>query len=369
MSKLPNCCDGANASNKTFDEMRAVARSMMAEFNRKKKAFEVQKTKFKPSGCIDASRLSRYKVSENIFKRNKQLPEGKSHGVYVLVDTSGSMQSVYSAVIAQATQIAVFCKTASIPFKIVTFTDGVGFGDRYLQHESVLETDGVLSYELYSSDMTMDYIETFYHAYRLSYQIGYTTIPSDANLTLEKFFGTTRSELNNSIKAMLTMNGTPLYGSMIECFSDCISFRARHSIQNMNMLLISDGGDSGKGFASDGATHLIHPRTNARVILRGEKFGVLKSINALFGVDHVKTHAIYIAKTINWAISGASALGLKPTKKTDDAKANRAEFVAAENTAGFTSLAATTTNMLKDKNSVNALAKHIVTKFTEDYGF
>ena len=43
------------------------------------------------TGKLDMNRLAKYQIVEDVFKRATYFPDGKNHGVQVLLDWSGSI--------------------------------------------------------------------------------------------------------------------------------------------------------------------------------------------------------------------------------------------------------------------------------------
>lgn len=90
-------------------------------FQQKKSANEMKTARFRKVGKIDMKKVSRYSVSENIFRQMKMMSEGKNHGIVILLDGSGSMDGYMHIVVYQAAILAEFCKLNDIPFEIIVF--------------------------------------------------------------------------------------------------------------------------------------------------------------------------------------------------------------------------------------------------------
>ena len=67
--------------------------------------------------------LSKYKFTDDIFKKLTIVPDAKNHGMIVLVDWSGSMSDVLSSVIQQLMNLAWFCRKINIPFEVYAFSN------------------------------------------------------------------------------------------------------------------------------------------------------------------------------------------------------------------------------------------------------
>jgi hypothetical protein len=88
-----------------------------------KKAADIQKrTSVSRSGKIDADRIFKYKVSDDIFLRCAKIAEGKNHGLVLFVDWSASMLNATSDTLNQIIILTRFCKQMNIPFEVYLFS-------------------------------------------------------------------------------------------------------------------------------------------------------------------------------------------------------------------------------------------------------
>jgi len=99
---------------------------MVLDFNRKKSANIAKRIKKKDTGVIDERLLHSYRWNDRIFKTKKIVPEGKNHGLIMLVDCSGSMQEYdkFESAIKQALILVDFCRKVGIKYKVVGFGNG-----------------------------------------------------------------------------------------------------------------------------------------------------------------------------------------------------------------------------------------------------
>jgi len=93
------------------------------EFEMKKAARAYAKAKVSNTGDIDISKLYKYQVDDNIFRKMMRVPKGKSHGLVLLLDRSGSMSRNMAGSIEQILVLAMFCRKVNIPFVLYGFGD------------------------------------------------------------------------------------------------------------------------------------------------------------------------------------------------------------------------------------------------------
>lgn len=91
------------------------------EFEMRKAASKFSKQKVSETGDIDVSRIYKYQIDDNIFRKIMRVPKGKSHGLVLLFDRSGSMINSMSNSIEQILILALFCRKVNIPFVVYGF--------------------------------------------------------------------------------------------------------------------------------------------------------------------------------------------------------------------------------------------------------
>jgi hypothetical protein len=124
--------DEANPSNypiakgcmKEFNDNNGQFINMLVkEFEMRKNASQYARQRQAKTGELDMNKLHLYKFSNDLFRKQTIVPKGKSHGLVMYVDMSGSMYDVFGPTIEQALILATFCKKVGIPFDIYGFSD------------------------------------------------------------------------------------------------------------------------------------------------------------------------------------------------------------------------------------------------------
>tara|TARA_B100001094_G_scaffold328334_1_gene388517 strand:+ start:24444 stop:26747 length:2304 start_codon:yes stop_codon:yes gene_type:complete len=95
---------------------------LVKEFEMKKAARAQALSSEAKTGAINTSKLWSYQVNEDIFLRKTNTPDGKNHGMVMVVDWSGSMGSTVLNTVKQTIVLATFCKRVGIPFEVYNFT-------------------------------------------------------------------------------------------------------------------------------------------------------------------------------------------------------------------------------------------------------
>jgi len=94
---------------------------MAREFDRRKSAKLMERARTSRSGRIDLNKLASYKFREDIFQQVTILPNGKSHGIILLIDGSSSMSGVIGDVLDQVMLFTTFATKVNIPVQAFLF--------------------------------------------------------------------------------------------------------------------------------------------------------------------------------------------------------------------------------------------------------
>ena len=96
---------------------------MAKEFERKKSAQEYRKETVSKTGILDMTKIHSYKYNEDLFLRRTLRPDGKNHGMVMLLDWSASMTYHLNDTLKQIMSLVWFCQKVNIPFEVYAFTN------------------------------------------------------------------------------------------------------------------------------------------------------------------------------------------------------------------------------------------------------
>ncbi|MGH2613088.1 MAG: hypothetical protein ACRDFB_08600, partial [Rhabdochlamydiaceae bacterium] len=91
---------------------------LVKEFEMRKNASQYARQRESKIGELDTRKIYRYKFSDDIFRRMVTVDKGKSHGMIMFIDFSGSMGGVMNNVMEQLLILVSFCKKVNIPFDV-----------------------------------------------------------------------------------------------------------------------------------------------------------------------------------------------------------------------------------------------------------
>jgi hypothetical protein len=203
---------------------------LVKEFEMKKSAQIHKRAMVSKIGSLDMKKVYAYKLQDDLFKRVTSLPQGKNHGMILLVDWSGSMNDVLQDTMKQVINLAMFCNRVQIPYRVFAFTTD------YKKSTNTKE-----EYEKYSKWRT-DRRES-----------SENLIASAEGFHLLEFFSNkmSTSEFNSMARRILdyrfqwndgySTGGTPLNEGLIYCYDMLGDYIKNNNIEKMTFITLTDG--------------------------------------------------------------------------------------------------------------------------------
>ena len=206
---------------------------MVQQFEMKKSADAYARQQIHKTGVLNTELLHNYKLTDDLFLRQTVTPDGKNHGLYLLVDWSGSMSDHILETVKQILVLVQFCRKVNIPFEVVTFTcQGYGGSidpystDGQLASAETLTT--VLSSREKRRDIDQDMLNFYSQARKLTYS--FSAVP---------------------YSNQLSMGGTPLNNVLLKMPLTLEKFKRDNNIQKLSFVCLTDGESSPIHFLRD----------------------------------------------------------------------------------------------------------------------
>lgn len=221
----------SSSINKFLDQNSRSVSLLIKEFEMKKSAKLNKKIHIAKSGSINVGKLFQYQLKDDIFKRNLIVPQGKNHGMVMLIDWSYSMLTVIHSVIQQTISLATFCRRMQIPFEVFAFTTS---------YNGAHNISGIRE-SLRNFESTID-INKFK-----------PLCNGDGNFNLLNLLSSKMNEssFNTMVKRLLTSNftsmrryglgGTPLNESLVFLCDYLPKFKISNRIEKMTLVTMTDG--------------------------------------------------------------------------------------------------------------------------------
>jgi hypothetical protein len=211
------------------DSIRTV-NYLVKEFEMKKSAQLHKRAMVSKIGSLDMKKVYAYKLQDDLFKRITSLPEGKNHGMVLLVDWSGSMNDVLKDTMKQVINLAMFCNRVQIPYRVFAFTT---------DYKNIInETNGE---------------REAYNAWRSERREPNNLIDCADRFHLLEFFNNkmTTTEFNSMARRLLdyrfdwnegyATGGTPLNEALVYCYNTLGKFIKNNNIEKTTFITLTDG--------------------------------------------------------------------------------------------------------------------------------
>ena len=220
---------------------------LVKEFEMKKAATAYKRASTDKTGIIDPLKLPNYKHSDDIFKRLTVIPDGKNHGMIMLLDWSGSMSDVLNQTVHQLINLVEFVRRVNIPFEVYFFTSERKYasehsnydksfnhknGDWYFENFNLVNcaSHKMTKRQLDASMMYMFHMGEYYSSNygRYNPRIPYDYKPSCYGLPRE-----------------FNLGNTPLNEALIYLNKLVPMFKKKYGIEIMTLITLTDGGANG----------------------------------------------------------------------------------------------------------------------------
>ena len=206
-------------------EVKKNVNYAVKEFEMRKAAFRYTRSQTARTGSIDVNKLWSYKTNDDIFARVTQLADAKNHGMFMLIDFSGSMSGTLHKVIDQLIHTILFCKAVNIPFDVYGFTT-TNYIPLGCQRDSEIHHDNLaLVQQIHSGLKKADFEDALRFLHK--------------RMMMENIWTGCRIDQYGSSKE--DWGSTPLNTALMVSTRLIKKFRAKHNIENMNLVIMSDG--------------------------------------------------------------------------------------------------------------------------------
>ena len=195
----------------------------------------MKRTSVAKTGELNMSKIFSYQFSEDIFKKMSVVPNGKSHGLVMFIDWSGSMHNNIDNTIRQLLNLVMFCKKVNIPFEVYAFTQG---------------TEDQFRQRVVSGDISLS---SFHLMNLLSSQMNAVDFKYAASALLAF-----TNRFNNR-PSWFGLSGTPLNEAIVAAMKIVPKFQKERKLQIVNTVFLTDGDGSNPSgiYGNSGGYHSL----------------------------------------------------------------------------------------------------------------
>lgn len=198
---------------------------LVKEFELRKNAEQMKKASTAKTGDLDLKKIFSYQYNEDIFKKLTVTNQGKSHGLVMFVDWSGSMGDHLFNTIKQLFNLVMFCKKVNIPYEVYAFSDYHGLRtDEFIQEKrknDLIVTPNLRLMNILSSRMSASQFSK----------------AASALVYVAK-------NLNHGVQ-LFALGGTPLNDTILAAMEVVPEFQKRNKLQIVNTVFLTDGESNG----------------------------------------------------------------------------------------------------------------------------
>jgi len=205
---------------KLRNETNKVVSYLVKEFELRKNAEQLKRASTAKTGDLDMKKIFSYQFTDDIFKKITVIPGGKSHGLVMFLDWSGSMCDHLENTVKQLISLVMFCKKVNIPYDVYAFATPEAYGSLDYQAPPKvgdLETKRFYLMNLLSSKMSA----------------GEFTFGASCLVRLSK--------RPRYIPDWMTLGGTPLNEATIAAMEIIPQFQKQYKLQIVNAVFLTDG--------------------------------------------------------------------------------------------------------------------------------
>jgi hypothetical protein len=226
---------------KFVSDSTPVINIMCKQFDLRKAADAAKRTSVARTGVLDTVRMVNYKITEDIFRRNAVVRDGKNHGLVMFIDWSGSMAPTLLDTVKQLMQIALFCRRCNIPFEVYAFSSALLHKD--IKGASIYDTD--TTGKVWKS--TNKDKDAKFHYFSLLNLISSKMRPNQFKSAMENLFALAMAQTGfpYAMPAELGLGSTPLDESIVAAMEIVPQFREDNRLQIVHSVFLTDGETSG----------------------------------------------------------------------------------------------------------------------------
>lgn len=280
-----------NEFNKYRKESSKVVSYLVKEFELRKNADQLKRASTAKTGDLNMSKLYAHTLIEDIFKKVTVLPGGKSHGLVLFLDWSGSMTSHIGSTMKQLLNLVLFCKKVNIPFEVYSFLDESNRNIKQNIKKGDLVVNSFALANLLSSKMSAtEFLCACGGLMSISGLAGYRRTPT-----------------------FLSFSGTPLNEAVIAAMEIVPKFQKENRLQNVNAVFLTDGEGAGirgvmdeHGYVDNRYTHLVFrdPKTRREEIYENRQWNHMAQTKKLLNLLRIRTKS----NVIGFYICGATQI-------------------------------------------------------------
>ena len=231
--------ENATALRTYLNSIKGTVNQMVQQFQMKQAADADKRTEIAKTGVLDTNTMINYRWSEDIFVKNEVHADGKSHGMVMYIDWSGSMSGILKDTVEQLLVLVEFCRKVNIPFEVYAFSS-----QRYCPFNNYSSDEYREWYENLPSQWTLTHeLDCTPHEFSLYNFLSSRMNKREFATGLNNFWNLTLGQHHYGVPAprCLSLGCTPLNEAVV-CAMDMVpAFQNANGVQIVNTVFLTDG--------------------------------------------------------------------------------------------------------------------------------
>jgi hypothetical protein len=229
---------------------------MIKNFEMHKNANQYARERVSKTGDLDTRKLHKYKMTNDIFRKVTTVDKGKSHGMVLFLDLSGSMRRQFAESMEQILVLVAFCKMINLPFEVYGFCNmqsralqryfnRADRGYQFITTPNSFHFEDIQAFhlkEMINSNMS---VSEYKKAFNMLLIVGNLTNEYNRDsLTAEQ--KVKYCNLNLNLDAVgFGMHSTPFEQTSVASIKIIENFRKKYKNDIVNVVYVSDGEGNG----------------------------------------------------------------------------------------------------------------------------
>jgi hypothetical protein len=202
-----------------------VVSYLTKEFELRKNADQLKRASIAKTGELNTNRLYQYQLADDIFKKVTVVPGGKSHGLIMYLDWSGSMHDNMIDTIKQLISLSLFCRKVNIPFEVYAFSSDYTSSDGNFEEKKREAINKLKDGDIYINSYAFSLLNLF------------SSKMNNAEFTLMSqhllaFW---------MLPSFMSLHSTPLNEAVLSAFDLIPKFKSKYKLQVVNAIFLTDG--------------------------------------------------------------------------------------------------------------------------------
>ena len=242
------------------------------EFEMRKAAKSFSKSKLSNTGDIDISKIYNYKLDDQIFRKVMRVPKGKSHGLVMLLDKSGSMYDNMAGTIEQLLILISFCRKVNIPFVAYGFGDEISVHNLDFPNEKI-NGHNINEFKQFSENNGDLFFNKVFLREMINSRMSSTEFTKAMLALVMLMHSYTKSNgYRNSlcIPSSESLSNTPLNAALVALKPIVENFNKVNNIEISNIVILHDGDSDSCNNVYENS-YLKNFKSSDNVILREQK--------------------------------------------------------------------------------------------------